>query len=138
MIRRSIVWLVGAVLFLIVNLLGAGYAAAQGELLHAGIHAGLLLPGAFLVWWLAPRRDALRNWRRGSEIAALPDGLSERLTHLEQSIDAVAVELERIGEGQRFMTRLFTEEGTPRAPGESAAEPIEINAQEAAPHVRRS
>jgi hypothetical protein len=39
------------------------------------------------------------------------------LTHLEQSVDAVAIEVERIGEGQRFMTRFFTENGTPRAPG---------------------
>jgi hypothetical protein len=138
-IQRSIVWLVGAVLFLVVNLLGAGVAAAQGELLHAGIHAGLLLPGAYLVWRLAPRRDALGVRRRGgSEIPALSGDLSDRLTHLEESIDAVAIEVERIGEGQRFMTRFFTENGIPRARGESAAEPIEINARSAAPHVRRN
>lgn len=124
MFQRSNVWLVGAVLFLVVNLGGAGYAAALGELLHAGIHAGLLLPGAYLVWRLAPRRDALGIWRRGgSANPALSGDLSDRLTQLEQSIDAVAIEVERIGEGQRFMTRLFTEKGTPRAAGESAAEP---------------
>lgn len=130
--RRSIVWLVGAVLFLVVNLGGAAFAAAQGELLHAGIHVGLLLPGAYLL------RYALGIWRRGgSMISALPGDLSDRLTHLEQSIDAVAIEVERIGEGQRFMTRLFTENATPQAAGESAAEPIEINGRQAAPHVRR-
>jgi hypothetical protein len=47
------------------------------------------------------------------------------LTHLEQSVDAVAIEVERIGEGQRFMTRLFTENGAPRARGEGAAETID-------------
>lgn len=53
----------------------------------------------------------------GSVIPALPRELTDRLTHLEQSVDAVAIEVERIGEGQRFMTRFFTENGTPRAPG---------------------
>jgi hypothetical protein len=124
MIQRSIVWLAGAVLFLVVNLGGAAFAAAQGELLHAGVHVALLLPGAYLMRYaLGIRR------REGSVITALPGDLSDRLTHLEQSIDAVAIEVERIGEGQRFMTRLFTENGTPRAPGESAAESSQIKAR---------
>jgi len=44
---------------------------------------------------------------------------------MEQAVDATAEEVERIGEGQRFLTRLFTEgEGT-RAIGAGAAQPIE-------------
>jgi hypothetical protein len=127
MTRRSKIWLVGAVLFSFVNLAGAVFAAAQGELIHAGVHVGLLLLGASLVWRLAPTRDARR----------LPRELTDRLTHLQQSVDAVAIEVERIGEGQRFITRFFTENEIPRAPGANAAEPLEIKAQEAAPHVRR-
>ncbi|MDQ3950209.1 MAG: hypothetical protein M3282_07670 [Gemmatimonadota bacterium] len=122
MTRRSKVWLAAAVLFTLVNLAGGVFAATQGELLHTGIHAGLLLLGAYLVRRLATRR-----------YAALPRELTDRLTHLEQSIDAVAIEVERIGEGQRFMTRFFTESGTPRASGEGAAEPTEIKAREAEP-----
>jgi hypothetical protein len=138
MTRRSKVWLVVAPLFIFANFAGGVVAAARGELLHAGIHAGLLLLGAYIVWRLAPRRYARRIWRRGgSVIPALHRDLTDRLTHLEQSVDAVAIEVERIGEGQRFMTRLFTENGTPRAPGEGAAEPIESKAREAALHVRR-
>jgi len=138
MTRRSTVWLVVAMLFTVVNVGGAWIAAARGELLHAGLHAGLLLPGAYLVWRLAPRRSARRLWRRGEAgPPPLPGELTERLTNLEQSVDAVAIEVERIGEGQRFMTRVLTETGTPRAPGEGAAEPIEIPAREAAPHGRR-
>ena len=34
-----------------------------------------------------------------------------RLSELQQSVDAVAVEVERISEGQRFTTRLLAERG---------------------------
>jgi hypothetical protein len=125
MIRRSIVWMVGAMLFLAINLAGGVYAAAMGEPLHAGTHAVLLLPGAYLVWRLSRRRNALGT---GSLLSSLPVDLGDRLSHLEQSLDAVAIEVERIGEGQRFLTRLFAEHGTLRARGESAAEPIERKA----------
>jgi hypothetical protein len=46
------------VLFSVINLLGAGMALAQWELLHAGLHVGLLLLGAYFVWRLAPDRVA--------------------------------------------------------------------------------
>jgi len=49
MTLRSKLWRVLVVLFILVNWLGAGYAAAQGELLHAGLHAGLLFLAAYLV-----------------------------------------------------------------------------------------
>ena len=37
--------------------------------------------------------------------------LDGRLSEIQQSIDAVAVEVERISEGQRFTTKLLTERG---------------------------
>lgn len=55
MTRRSKIWLVVAVLFTFANLVGAGYAAMQGELLHTGIHALLMLLGAYLVGRLVAR-----------------------------------------------------------------------------------
>jgi hypothetical protein len=33
----------------------------------------------------------------------------ERLEHLQQSVDAIAIEVERIAEGQRFTTKLLAE-----------------------------
>src|SRR3977135_1934932 len=104
----------------------AGMAPGGGKRPPAGGHAWLALLGAYLVWRLAPGRSA-RIWRRGE---SLPNELTDRLTNLEQSVDAVAIEVERIGEGQRFMTRVFTEDATPRTPGERAAEPIESKAPE--------
>jgi hypothetical protein len=58
MSRRSKIWLVAAVLFIVVNLVGGVIAALRGELLHAGAHAALVLLGEFLVWRLAQRRVA--------------------------------------------------------------------------------
>jgi hypothetical protein len=42
--------------------------------------------------------------------------LENRLTEMQQSLDAVAVEVERISEGQRFATKLLAERGAVPAP----------------------
>jgi len=52
----------------------------------------------------------------------IPSEVTQRLERMEQGIDAMAVELERIGEGQRFVTQLMSDrakkaalpEGVPR------------------------
>lgn len=36
-------------------------------------------------------------------------GIEDRLTRIEQAVDAIAVETERISEGQRFTTKLLSE-----------------------------
>ena len=46
---------------------------------------------------------------RGASSAALPPDLTDRLSRMEAGIDAMAVEVERISEGQRFTTRLLSE-----------------------------
>ena len=123
MSRCSKVGLVVAVLFALANVGGGAVAAAQEEGLHAGAHFALVPVGAYL---------ATRIWRRRKPVsAALPSDYSDRLTRLEQSVDAVAIEVERIGEGQRFMTRLFTE---PRS-RQAAAQALDMDAPEAAEHV---
>jgi hypothetical protein len=77
---------------------------------------------------------ARRIWKRGAAIApTLPAELWNRLTRLEESVDAVAVEVERIGEGQRFTNKLFAES---RSLGAGAAQPIESRAPEHAPAAR--
>lgn len=139
MTRRAQVWLVVVVLFLVVNLGGAVVAGMQGEVPHAGVHALLALLGAYVLWRLASasRRAGHRagHWE-GAEIPAASSDLTDRLTHLEQAVDTVAIEVERVGEGQRFMTRLFTEHGTSPAGADDASAPVEVQPQEAT-HVRR-
>jgi len=43
------------------------------------------------------------------ELLARLDELSERMSRLDTAVDAVAVEVERISEGQRFTSRLLAE-----------------------------
>ena len=93
-----------------------------------------VLGGMFIVIVLLPLSIALarRIWRRGvATITKLPAELTDRLTRLEQGMDAVAVEVERIGEGQRYMARMMGEDGSMRAIGAGAAEPVEVKAREA-------
>lgn len=48
-------------------------------------------------------------WKKSSEPSrpAISDDTSRRLMQMQQSIDAMAVELERISENQRFVTKLL-------------------------------
>jgi hypothetical protein len=95
----------------------------------------IILASLFFVFVAFPLTIAFarRIWRRGSAaISAIPNDLMERMSRLDQSVDSIAVEVERIGEGQRFMTRLFTDAGG-RAIGAGAAEPVRVPAKEGAP-----
>jgi hypothetical protein len=99
-----------------------------------------VLGGIFIVVVLFPLAIAYarRLWKRGAAaVASLPAELFERLTRIEQGMDAVAVEVERIGEGQRYMTRIFAEDGSARAIGAGAAEPVPVKAREADAQYRR-
>lgn len=52
---------------------------------------------------------ARRLWRSANVVSAVPPELGEKLATMERGIDAIAVEVERIGEGQRFVTQLLAE-----------------------------
>ena len=54
-------------------------------------------------------RALIRRWDRQA-VQALPStDTNARLERIEQAIDAMSVEVERIAEGQRFVTRLMTD-----------------------------
>lgn len=87
-----------------------------------------VLGGLFIVVVLLPLSIALakRIWRKSATaITSLPRELTDRLSRLEQTVDATSLEVERIGEGQRFLTRLFTEGEGGRAIGIGSAQPVE-------------
>jgi hypothetical protein len=55
------------------------------------------------------RAYAKRIANEGSGQARIPSDVSARLERMEQAIDSIAVEVERISEGQRFTTKLLAE-----------------------------
>lgn len=72
-----------------------------------------------IAWVCYPVARALaRKIERGApgEVAPAPE-LRARLERIEQAVDAIAVEVERIAEGQRFTTRLLSEGRAAAAPG---------------------
>jgi len=88
----------------------------------------VVLGSLFMLVALGPLSIALarRIWRRSAAVVtAFPRELADRLSRMEQAVEATSLEVERIGEGQRFLTRLFTEGEGARSLGSGAAHPIE-------------
>ena len=71
-----------------------------------------VLGGLFIVVVMMPISVAwaMRMLRR-SKVAPAPSltAVEQRLSAIEQSVDSVSLEIERIGEGQRFVTQLIGE-----------------------------
>ena len=87
-----------------------------------------VLSGIFMFIVLLPLSIALarRIWKRSAAaVTSFPREFADRLSRMEQAVEATAVEVERIGEGQRFLTRLFTEGEGARMLGAGAAQPLE-------------
>jgi hypothetical protein len=88
------------------------------------MHEGILVPiaGMTMIVLLAlgiPFVRALaRRWDREPLHPSIPAEVTARLERIEQAVDAVAIEVERISEGQRFTTKLLSDRA-----GEAAPEP---------------
>ena len=101
MTQRRKPWLVAAVLFTLVNAVAGGFALAEGGALHYGAHFALMLVGTYAVWRLALRSES-------GSAPSLPV-TDDRLEQLQQSVDVVAIEIERLGEAQRFNAKQHSE-----------------------------
>lgn len=66
---------------------------------------------------------ARRVWRKNAVTIVLPPELTQRLDAIERSVESTAIEVERVGEGQRFVTQLMAKRG------ETAALPLERGGQ---------
>lgn len=79
---------------------------------------------------------ARRIWKRGATVVApIPREVTDRLEQMGQAVESIALEVERIGEGQRFLTRVMSDQH--RQVGAGAAQPIPVNqAQKAAEPLR--
>ena len=70
----------------------------------------------FILFVLSPIALSMSRliWKRSSRMALAPVAPAEsgeRLERIEQAVDAIAIEVERVSEGQRFVTRLLSERG---------------------------
>ena len=100
-------WRLGAGLYFLINFVGAIYASVMDEEMHMMLHIFLLLLGiAVYAGWRIGRRGK----PEGQVRAEIP---AERLEYLQQSVDAIALEVERVGEAQRFADKLRAEQGLP-------------------------
>ena len=61
-------------------------------------------------------RAIARKWDRQSLQPPMPTDTSERLERIEQAVEAMSIEVERIAEGQRFVTRMLSDKSQERVP----------------------
>ena len=63
----------------------------------------------------------------------MPTEMTHRLDRMEQAIDSIAIEVERIAEGQRFTTKLLAERAGGGPHAQSVGASRTINSPEKAP-----
>jgi hypothetical protein len=71
--------------------------------------AGGTISQILRVWLNRPGRTAIPQ----AELREIRDGLGQ----LQQAVDAIAIEVERLSEGQRFTTKLLSEQAREVVPG---------------------
>jgi hypothetical protein len=65
-----------------------------------------------IVGWPIMRAIGKRIERGAPPPMAVPAEMQAQMQHLMQSVDAIAIEVERISEGQRFATKMLSEKKT--------------------------
>lgn len=90
------------------NVLAVWFAAMPAETWHATTHALLAVLFGVGADRIRARQRAL-NSPDDSVMAALRQADSEAIQRVESAVEAIALELERVGEGQRFLTKALTE-----------------------------
>lgn len=103
----------------------AGHAFGSSNMNMSRIADNIVpLAAMFTLFVLAPLALSISRffWKRSSaprQVAQSPAN-AQRLERMEQAIDSIAIEMERVSEGQRFMTRLLSEgrAGVPHVEGQ--------------------
>jgi hypothetical protein len=89
-----------------------------------------VLSVVFTIFVLGPLAIGVAKsmWKRASRTGpptAMITETAQRLERLEHSVDAIAVEIERVSEGQRFVTQLLSESAPALpAPAQRAPTPV--------------
>jgi hypothetical protein len=82
-----------------------GPSPRQEKMMFAGFL--IVVMAAVVIFYPLVRAFARRLEGAGRTGGALDTGSAERLQRIEQAVDAMAIEIERISEGQRFTTKLL-------------------------------
>ena len=69
----------------------------------------LFIMTGFTVVGLPIARAIARRMDRESALPKVPPEVMQRLERMEHAIDSIAIEVERISEGQRFTTKLLSD-----------------------------
>jgi hypothetical protein len=71
------------------------------------------IPGVVIItkMWFS-HKEKMAGLHSGRPASAITDARIERI---EQAVDSIAIEMERVSEGQRFVTKLLSERATPPA-----------------------
>jgi hypothetical protein len=93
-----------------------------------GLGIAFLVTVAAVLILMPFTRALSRAIDRSKPRSSMPSDVSAQLTQLSQAVDAIAVEVERISEGQRFTTKLLAEQragqsGTILGPAASESQP---------------
>jgi hypothetical protein len=101
MTKVSKPWKIAGFLFVVVNVGGAIYGLSMGDWMHAFGHVAALA-GGFVAWqFFAHRND---DTEPVSDVS--PEA---RIDSLQNAVDSIALNVERIGEAQRYQEKLIRE-----------------------------
>jgi hypothetical protein len=104
---------------------GGGDDFEEG-ILAGGFSVFLFMSMAF---FLARRRWKRRAVERPSRLGTDSD---QRLARLEHGVDAIAIEIERVSEGQRFVTKLLSESQSPLGAAQRIPQPAPVRHEDPA------
>jgi hypothetical protein len=113
-------WIPIAWLLCLANVGATWFAAQPAETWHATTHALLAVLFGVGAQYLTARQRTTKDQGSGAEfpaditsireeLSALREGQSEVVKRVERAVDTIAIELERVGEGQRFLTKVLAE-----------------------------
>ena len=105
-------WIPVAWLLSLGNLVAVWFAAQPAEPWHATVHSLLAILFALGAQRLLARQRPATD--------------QNRFDHLQQSVDVIALEVERISEGQRYVTRILNDKLRPSIDS-GEAPPIAVN-----------
>jgi hypothetical protein len=89
------------------------------------------IPAVFLITaYMMKTYLSHREKMKGFSITKLGRTASDdRLARVEQAVEAIAIEIERVSEGQRYVTKLLNERAQPMIEGVAAPVPMQVQAR---------